>query len=266
MTTADRPVVPEPALYIGEVMHQRLRPFRHRFVYRVFSLLLDVDRVDAGEHGLRLLSLRGFNLFGFPAKDHGPRDGSALRPWVEARLNEACIDCGGGPIRILAFPRFLGYVFNPISVYYCYDPAGHLRAVVHEVKNTFGGQHPYALPVESAGGDHPIRQRCGKNFYVSPFIELAAGYRFRLKEPGERLAVVIQEEVADGTQLVATLTGRRRPLSDRELVRAALRIPFMPHKVIAGIHWEALKLWLKGARYHPRHQAEMPAEVRGENA
>jgi DUF1365 family protein len=245
--------VPEPGLFPGVVMHHRLRPFRHRFVYRVFSVLLDLDRLDALDRRLRLFSVERGNLFSFRNKDHGPRDGGALRPWVEACLAELGLDLDGGPIRLLCFPRVLGYVFNPLSVYFCYDPANTLRAIVYEVKNTFGGQRAYTLPVDERRSDGQIRQACGKDFYVSPFIDLEAGYRFKVIPPADRLSVVIHEEIEAGTQLVATLTGRRVPLTDRQLLLAALRVPFMTQKVIAGIHWEALKLWLKGAGFRSRH-------------
>jgi hypothetical protein len=251
--TALAATVPEPGLFPGVVMHHRLRPFRHRFVYRVFSLLLDPDRLDSLDRRLRLFSAERGNLFSFQNRDHGARDGSPLRPWIEARLAEVGLDLAHGPIRLLCFPRVLGYVFNPLSIYFCYDPANVLRAIVYEVKNTFGGQRAYALPVGELRADGQIRQACGKDFYVSPFIDLEAGYRFKLIPPTDRLSVVIQEEVEAGTQLVATLSGRRVPLTDRQLLRAALRMPFMTHKVIAGIHWEALKLWRKGAGFRSRH-------------
>lgn len=255
--------IPEPGLFPGLVMHHRLRPFRHRFVYRVFSLLLDLDRLDLLDRRLRLFSVERWNLFSFRNRDHGARDGSALRPWVETRLAEIGLDLGEGPIRLLCFPRMLGYVFNPLSVYFCYDPASSLRAIVYEVKNRLGQQRAYTLPVLEQRADGQIRQACGKDFYVSPFIDLDAGYRFKLIPPRDRLSVVIQEEVEAGTQLVASLTGRRVALSDRQLLRAALRVPFMTQKVTAGIHWEALKLWLKGARFRsPDHLPAKPGDQR----
>jgi DUF1365 family protein len=157
---------------------------------------------------------------------------------------------------LLCLPRVLGYVFNPLSLYYCYAADGRLAAVLYEVKNTFGEQHAYVLPVDPARASaEPIRQSCAKDLYVSPFIEMAARYHFRLAPPDRRLSVVIQEEVDGGPLLVATMTGRRRPLSDRELALAALRHPLMAHKVIAGIHLEALRLWRKGIALHPRPDA-----------
>jgi DUF1365 family protein len=255
------------ALYFGSVMHHRLIPFRHRFRYRVFSLWLDLDELAGPLKRLRLMPHNRFGLFSFHDRDHGPRDGSALRPWVERLLGGAGLDLGGGPIRLLCFPRLLGFVFNPLSVYYCYDRAETLRAVVYEVKNTFGDQHAYVLEVPAArnSGD-AIAQSCDKRFFVSPFIGMTSTYRFRIKEPGESLSVLIRQSVPEGEQLVATLHGERRPLDDRHLLAAFLRYPLMTVKVIGAIHWEALRLWLKGARFHrrpgpPEHEASFPSSA-----
>jgi uncharacterized protein len=247
--------LPSQGLYVGEVMHHRLRPFRHRFVYRVFTLLLDIDRLEETAADLRLLAIDRAGLLAFYRKDHGARDGGGLRPWVEAILRAGGIEPPGGPILLLAMPRVLGYVFNPLSIYFCYRPDGRLAALVHEVKNTFGGQHPYALSVDPGSDPAQIRQSCDKGFYVSPFIPMRAGYRFRLRAPDERLMVAIQETTDEGPLLVATLTGERRPLGDRALAGAVLRLPLMTFKVLAAIHLQALKLWWKGARYHPKPHA-----------
>jgi DUF1365 family protein len=244
-------------LYLGRVMHHRIAPIRHRFVYRVFSLLLDIDRLPELDEELRLFSVNRSNMVSFFDRDHGARDGSPLRPWVDARLREHGLVPAGGRVLLLCFPRLLGYVFNPLSVYYCYDGSGRLEAVIYEVKNRSGEQHAYVLPVKPAAdsGDW-VRQGCGKRFYVSPFIAMAARYRFKVASPGERLSLLIQEEVAQRTSLVATLTARRRPLTDRQLVLAVLRLPLMTLKVIVAIHYEALRLWLKGAPLQLRAGAQ----------
>jgi len=247
---------PRSALYFGSVMHHRLIPFRHRFRYRVFSALLDLDELDGALRRLRLLGIGRPGLFSFQTRDHGPRDGSGLRPWVERLLAERGLDLDGGPIRLLCFPRLFGYVFNPLSIYFCYDRAEALRAIVYEVKNTFGEQHAYALEVPAARNSAgAVAQQCDKAFYVSPFIGMTSTYRFRIKEPGEALSVLIRQSVPEGEQLIATLHGRRRPLDDRHLLIAFLRYPLMTVKVIGAIHWEALRLWIKGARYHRRPQS-----------
>jgi DUF1365 family protein len=239
-------------LYRGRIMHHRRLPFEHRFVYRVFSLLLDLDELPILGRHLRLLSVDRPNLLSFHQRDHGPRDGSPLLPWALARLAEKGVVPERPRIRLLCFPRILGYVFDPLSIYFGYD-GERLVGVVYEVKNTFGEQTTYVLP---AAPRHdlriPVAHGCPKSFYVSPFIPMQAHYAFRFREPGERLAFAIRETVAEGTQLVASHTGERRPLEDRELLRCLLRDPLMTLKVIGGIHWEAARLWLKGARYFPR--------------
>ena len=237
------------ALYLGKVMHKRLRPFVHGFTYRVFSLYLDLDELPRLQRRLRLFSHNRWNLIGFHDRDHGARDGSPLKPWIERQLREAGIELDGGPVRILCFPRMLGYVFNPLAIWFCYHADGGLRAILYEVSNTFDQSHAYLAPVP-AGRDarRPIDQSAIKRLYVSPFIGMASRYDFRLAEPGERLAIAIQQWVPEGGQLLARQTGRRHDLTDRALLRAFFAYPLMSLKVIAAIHWEALRLWIKGAR------------------
>lgn len=239
-------------LYRGRVMHHRRLPFEHRFVYRVFSLYLDLDELPELDRRLRLFSVERRNLLAFYNRDHGPRDGSPLKPWVLARLAERGILPQKPRIMLLCLPRVLGYVFNPLSIYFCYDD-DRLAGVVYEVKNTFGEQTTYVLPVRRNQPPRlPVAHGCAKDFYVSPFITMDARYAFRFREPGERLAFAIRETVREGLLLVASHTGERRPLRDREILASLALDPLMTFKVIAGIHWEALRLWLKGARYFPR--------------
>ena len=236
-------------------MHERLRPRHHKFVYPIFTWLFDLDRLGRLDGRLRLFSVERANLFSFYNADHGARDGSDLRPWVEAELEKASVDRKASRICLLAMPRFLGYVFNPLSIYYCFDADERLFAAVYEVKNTFGEQHVYVLTVDESSGkaNTGYRHQCDKDFYVSPFIEAKATYHFRLNVPRDDLRVFIREEIESGLLLIATLTGIRRKLTDGELVRQAFRHPFLTYKVIASIHIQALKLWLKGIRLQPRN-------------
>jgi DUF1365 family protein len=245
------PGVPAPRLYRGAVMHMRLQPFAHRFRYGVTTALLDIDRLEETAGPLRLLSIDRFNLVAFHRRDHGPRDGSDLRPWVEARLAEA-----GRPaparILLLSMPRLFGYAFNPLSVFYCYDATGLLESVVYEVKNTFGDQFPYVLAAES-DADGAVRHAQPKEFFVSPFIGMDQTYRFTIRPPGERLSVRIKQADARGDYLIATQNGDAVALTDRALARLALATPWASVKVIVAIHWQALRLFLKGAKFlgHP---------------
>ncbi len=237
------------AVYLGHVTHKRLRPFKHRLDYRVFSLLVDLEEVSQLGRRLRVFSHNRPNLLSFHDRDHGPRDGSPLRPWIDKKLAEVGLDPAGGPVRILCFPRMLGYVFNPLSVWYCHHSDGRLVAVLYEVSNTFGEHHSYLIPVPTESSSETLRQQCKKHFYVSPFIAMAATYHFSLQAPGERLQLAIREDDQDGPLLVASHVGKRRPFDDRTLLRAAAAHPLMTVKVIAGIHWEALKMVRKGARF-----------------
>jgi len=242
------------ALYLGKVMHCRMGPMRHRFRYRVASVLLDLDALDDLDRGLRLFSVDRFNLFSFHQRDHGPRDGTPLKPWVEAAFAAHGAPIDGGRVLCFCMPRTLGYVFNPLTVYWGYRADGALAGVLYEVKNTFGDQHCYLAP---AGPDHvpgrPLAQEAVKIFHVSPFFDLSGGYRFRTDEPGATLRLLIRLVGADGQdRMIATQSAERRTLSDRSLAATLVTHPLNTLKVIAGIHWEALRLWMKKATFHAR--------------
>ncbi|MDO9414350.1 MAG: DUF1365 family protein [Pseudolabrys sp.] len=241
------------ALYTGTVMHRRFKPKQHRLSYRVFWALLDLDELPALTKKLRLFSLERFNLFGFYNADHGDGSATPLRTQVEAYLRQANIDLEGGSIRLLCMPRILGFTFNPISVYYCYHRDGQLAALLYEVHNTFGERHSYLIPVEDgdAAGE-PLEQRCLKAFYVSPFMDMDISYTFRVQPPSERIALVIDSADAKGRVITASLAGKRRELTDGALFAAFAAFPLLTLKVVAAIHWEALKLWIKGMRLRTR--------------
>lgn len=243
--------LPAASLYWCRVMHERLLPFRHKFSYRVFSLLLDIDRLPEIAAASWLLRHNRFGLFSFHDRDHGPRDGTALRPWVEAALAREGLQEAAAHIRIFCFPRLFGYVFNPLSIFFCYDAQYRLRAVLYEVKNTFGDQHGYLIevPQQREPGDI-VEQKAAKQFHVSPFLPLSGEYRFRLLPPGEKIGITITQLSPSGAiQLLATQTGRREDLNDHSLLKAFIRHPLMTVKVIVSIHWEALQLWRKGAAF-----------------
>ena len=240
-------------IYFGNVMHKRLRPFTHRFSYRIYAFLFDLDELSRLDSELPFFSYNRPGLFSFHDKDHGPRDGSPLKPWAEDHLARAGVDVTGGRIALLCLPRLLGYAFNPLTMWFCYDRADRLQAVIYEVSNTFGERHCYLLPVDhgiNEGG--PVLQDCDKGLYVSPFIPMESRYRFRLLAPGRRLSVLIRQSVREGEILLATWTGRRAPMARSSLFRAFFFYPLLTFKVIAAIHWQALWLWVKGATYQKR--------------
>ncbi|MEP7056270.1 MAG: DUF1365 domain-containing protein [Caldimonas sp.] len=244
----------ESALYVGRVMHQRLRPARHRLRYRIFTLLFDLDELPALDARLRLFSLNRFNLFSLHERDHGAGDGTNLREHVERQLRAASMPTGGA-IRLLAMPRILGHVFNPLSVYFCHRRDGSLQAILYEVNNTFGERHGYLVAVDATEPGEPIRQRCAKQFHVSPFLGLQMDYDFRVEPPrADRAALSLGINASDGagTVLVASLDAQRRPLDDAALLGAWLAHPLLTLKVVGAIRWEALRLWLKRVPLHPR--------------
>lgn len=251
------------ALYAGTVMHRRWKPKPHRLQYGVFALLADLDELPALTRRLKLFSHNRFNLFSLMDRDFGAGDGSALKPWVEARLAEAGLETRGIHVSLLCYPRILGYAFNPLSVFYCRRARdGALIAILYEVHNTFGERHCYLIPAEP--GEATVRQECAKAFYVSPFIDMQATYRFQVLPPsfaseaGERLALVINESDAEGPLLDASFVARRVPLGDGKLLSLLARHPLMGLKVIGGIHWEALRLWLKGIKLTKRPAPPVP--------
>lgn len=238
------------ALYQGNVKHARLDPLRHSFSYRVFYGLFDIDELESLDRDLRWFSIDRFNLVGFNRGDHGPADGSALRPWVEDVLEGAGVGLEGGPIYLLAMPRILGHVFNPLAIWYCYGPDDDLRAVIHEVRNTFGDRHCYVVPVEPESLSH----RFDKELHVSPFNGMDQSYRFSLTEPGERLTVSIEQSEGNQPVLRAGMALSRLPTTDSVLLRLFFTHPLVTVKVVVAIHWQALRLWLKGATFHRRPQ------------
>lgn len=240
------------ALYRGKVMHARLRPMTHRFSYSVLNLLIDIGRLDEADRLSPLFRINRRGLFSFHERDHGPRDGTSLLAHAQSLAASAGIDIAGGRVRLLCYPRLLGYVFNPLSVYYCEDRTGQLALLIYEVRNTFGGIHSYLCPVASGEAETGlIRQEHDKTFYVSPFIEMAMRYRFRMTAPGETVKIRILETDAAGPVLAATFCGEKSPLTTRHLLAAFLRLPLVTLKVFGGIHVEAARLWIKGAVYRP---------------
>lgn len=238
-------------LYIGTVMHKRQDRHVYRFSYTVFSLLLDLNELPGLPKRLRFFSHNRFNLFSISDRDHGPRDGSPLRPWVEQYLRENGIELQGGRIRLLCFPRLLGYVFNPLCVWYCEHRDGSLRAVICEVRNTFGEMHHYLLTAPDKGPmDWHAEYRTPKVFHVSPFIAPDMEYRFHLQEPDKWLRFYIDEREGETNIFKACISAIRAPLTDARLLGVAFALPLLPFKVMAAIHWHALKLWLRGAKFH----------------
>lgn len=249
-----------PAIYVGAVTHFRLRPREHRLGYRMYSLLLDLDRLEELNARLRLFSVDRFNLFSFYRADRGPKSAPSslsLREKVEAAMRGGGVEPDGGKIMLLTMPRLLGWAFNPLSAYYCFAKSGELKAMLWEVDNTFGERHAYMIPVEGgSGGD--IRQSCPKEFHVSPFMNMELDYAFRMRVPDQRLSLAINVSDPAGLLLTTHYRAHRRELTDANLLRVFFSIPLLTLRVVGGIHWEALKLWRKGIGL--RSKPEPPPE------
>lgn len=244
------------ALYEAAVSHSRHVAPRLQFTYRLFYLLVDIDRLESLDRRLRWFSYNRFNLVSLHDRDHGSRAPGALRRWAETLLLGAGIALPGGRIRLLCLPRLLGFAFNPLSLWYCEHADGTLRAVIAEVRNTFGERHSYLL--HAGGGPIGARQPIDKDkrFHVSPFLDLDGRYRFRVSPPGRGLRLTIREMCDDQPVLDAALVGARRPLRDRRLLGIVAAMPFMTLKVVFAIHWQALRLWWRGAAV--RHKPDPP--------
>lgn len=248
------------ALYEGWVRHRREAPVPHAFHYRLFMLYLDLAELDRVFEGRWLWSTRRPALARFRREDHlGPATQPldlAVRDLVERATGRR----PGGPIRLLTHLAYFGYRFNPVSIYYCFQPGGReLESIVAEVNNTpWGEQHPYVmrLPGERRAGAEVFE--FDKVFHVSPFMPLNQRYRWRFRRPDERL--LVHMENLEGARRVfdATLVLERRPLTGPVLAGALARHPFMTAKVIGAIHWQALKLWLKGTPFNT-HPAKLAA-------
>jgi DUF1365 family protein len=237
-------------LYVGSVMHRRFAPQAHRFRYRAFWMLLDLEQLEALSQQLKLFSFGRFNLFSLFNSDHGDGSDVPLSIQIAQHLARSGIDLGGGKVRLLCMPRVLGYGFNPISIYYCQYPDGRLAAMIYEVHNTFGERHSYLIPVASDA--RTIHQRCSKELYVSPFMDMEMQYQFWTRVPDDQIAVSIHTGQFGKTIMSACLAGTRRTLDDASLLRAFLMVPVLTIKVIAAIHFEALRLWLKGLKLRSR--------------
>ncbi len=247
-------------LYAGQVSHVRHAPFRHAFSYRIWMLGIDLDQL--GALGSKLFAHNRFALLSVFDKDHGYRDGRALRAYVEAALAAQNLAEFASKITFVTMPRLLGYAFNPISFYYCYNAQGRLGAVLHQVKNTFGGQIGYLLPVSDP---NCIRQSTAKKMHVSPFFDMQGGYQFALSPLGERMAVSIQYGTPEQKRMTATMNLRARAWSDAAALRILLEMPFTTLKVIAAIHWQALKLFIRGAKFHAVPEQKHDAVIAGDS-
>ncbi|MFL5642226.1 MAG: DUF1365 domain-containing protein [Chloroflexota bacterium] len=237
----------------GVVRHRRVRPFDYGLQHGVFYVALDLDELDEVPRRLRLVGRNRRSLLSFHDADHLVPPARAVEESVPDILRAEGFDPDGWRITLVTNLRSFGYVFNPASFFLCRDRTGELAVVIVEVHNTHGERHLYVL----RGGrtDVGFVDSMDKAFYVSPFIEMAGRYTVRVRDEADRLRITINEGQDDGLLLHTSLDLRRRRLSDRMVLRMALRYPFVNHRTIALIHWHALRLWLRGAPFHRHREA-----------
>jgi uncharacterized protein len=234
-------------LYVGQVGHRRGSPVSHHFRYRVYNLFVDLEDLPLLDTRLRLFSYNRFNLFSVADRDHGPGDGKSLKDHVWSLVRKSGSAAKVTRICMFCYPRVLGYVFNPLTVYFCLDADEQVVLAIYEVNNTFGQRHSYVMPMDKVG-----EQQCPKKLYVSPFNPVEGSYRFRIEAPASEIKLTIALTKAETPCFKAWFHGVRVPLSDGTLLRSFFSLPLQPLKVMAGIHFEALRLWLKGLRISPR--------------
>lgn len=240
----------QSAIYECEVMHHRLKPKVHRFSYRLFYLWLDLDELDELSSRLRLFKRNGRAMLSFYDSDHIMRDSQETKANVLQTIRESGLDTTEiAKVRLLTFPRVLGYIFNPVCFYYCYDASGQPVCAVAEVTNTFHEQKPYVLKMQE--GDR-FRLITPKHFYVSPFFGLELNFDFKLRLPSEHLEIHVDDREGEDRVMLTSLKGSRRELTDAALLVCALKYPLLTLRVICLIHWHALRLWMKGLRVHKK--------------
>jgi DUF1365 family protein len=247
-------------LYEGVVRHQRLHPKPYQFDHGVFFFCLDLDEIDSLASHIAGFSRNAFDLYAFWDSDHFPFSGGSLKTHVLDFLSEKGISLGPDPtILLVTLPRVLGYIFNPVSFFFCFDASGAPRCALAEVGNTFGENKLYLLP--DAPKDGWFTLRAPKHFYVSPFSALDVEFVFRLRLPEERLEIHIDDVTPERTLLLSSLTGKRRVFSTANLLWLTARYPLVTLRVILLIHWHALRLWWKRIPFH--RKSENPHQQQG---
>ena len=241
-------------LYECKVMHHRLQPREHRFEYQLFYLDLDLDEIDQVAGQVRGFSRNRWNLYEFRDRDHltlpGKADGS-LKEHVLAWISQQGLHLPPETrITLVTLPRVLGYIFNPVSFYFCEDQAGTTQCVVVQVGNTFREMKPYLIrEPERPGFFHLVTP---KHFYVSPFSELDLAFDFKVRVPDEQMEIHIDDRKGDALVLLSALIGKRREFTTGRLAWLTLKFPFVTLKVIFLIHWQAFRLWWKGLPFHKK--------------
>ena len=242
-------------IYEGPIVHKRYHQKKHKFKYNVFNLLLNIDDLSGLNNKYKLFSYNRFNLFSFHDKDHGKKDGTSIKDWILEILVNCDIKISKDELKVfcLCYPRILGYVFNPISVWSVYDKKNILRLLIYEVRNTFGEDHSYVVKINNE--NDKLNHNRKKRFHVSPFIDLNASYNFSTNINNEKAIITIKESNNDNPILLASFNGKSKKFNDWNLLLLFFKYPLMTLKVIYGIHIQALFLWIKRVKFvpHPKN-------------
>ena len=239
-------------LFNSTVLHKRLVPFKHHFKYSLLSFYIDYEELKFLDKKISFFSYNKFNFFSFYEKDHGYRDKRSLNKFVADILKKNSIKHKNINFKILCFPRILGYVFNPLSIIFCFN-SKKLIAILYEVKNTSGEKHTYCFVDKNTASKSEYKHNCKKKFYVSPFIEMKCYYRFSIKIPSNSLFVLINQYNSKNQKiLIASQIGKKISFTSATIIRYFLKNPLVTFKVILGIHYQAFKILFKGGRYYFR--------------
>ena len=240
--------------YLTKIIHKRLKPFNHKFQYTLLTMCLDYDEIKEISKKVKFFSYNKFNLFSFYDEDHGYRDKSSLKKFVINFLEKQEIHYKNLQIKILCFPRILGYVFNPLSIIYCYNNK-NLISIFYEVKNTSNEQHTYFFASKKLKNQKEYKHQCNKSFYVSPFIEMKGIYQFTNSISDDKLSIVINllneknEKIFSASQF-----GSKVSLSSMTLIKQLIFNPLVTFKVIFAILYQALIIFIKGGKYYSREK------------
>ncbi|RYG21637.1 MAG: DUF1365 domain-containing protein [Chitinophagaceae bacterium] len=246
------------SIYRAKVMHHRLAPKKHMFWYTIYLFYIDIDKIDNLSNELTWFSRNRFNLFSFRDRDHlqlpkeNPAQGKTIKQHVSDYLKAHKVEIGDGKIMLLTNLAVLGYNFNPVSFYFCFDENAQPLCAIAEISNTYREMKLFFFGKEEL---HHLsfKQQIKKEFYVSPFIDLDAFFDFNLTIPTDKLEIKIDDYDKNGNRFfISTLTGKSIPLTTRNMLRHFFSMPLLPLQVMGLIHWQALKLWFKKLNYHPK--------------
>jgi len=239
-------------LFFNTVIHQRLLPFKYKFKYSLISFYVDYDELKSLDTSISFFSYNKFNIFSFYEKDHGYRDHRPLKQFVTDILSKNSIKYDNLKFSVLCFPRILGYVFNPLSVIFCFEQET-LIAILYEVKNTSNEQHTYCFASKDSLTKTLYQHHCKKKFYVSPFIEMDYYYKFSTQTPSNKLSILIEQFNTKGEKVFfASQIGKKTYFTSATILKSFFKNPLMTFRVIFGIHYQALKIFFKGGKYYFR--------------